>query len=258
MTSNSLNLGRFLNRVTRSAAGQIVSDPRQPERPRSFLTPRTPGPLPTPEEVDFAFHLLPESGIPIGRRTPQSLYIADVLKKIRQKYAPGEARRQLRRDYESKLGRRAYTTEQDAFDIANALDNLDEYDPDTYFELSQLTSSKENLEIYRSEMQKHRAALKAKEKIAAGKMWKSMRDKELEGWVKSNPDAQQELMRRKAVRGMQLISRDDIQRRGLLKMAASQLPVVKQGQQALNLAEKASPTLIKALKALLSRKFRSM
>lgn len=224
---------------------------------RSFLEPRVPGPIPTPEEVDFGFHLLPEPGIPTGKKSPKALYIADVLKKIRKKYVPGEPRRQLRRDYESKLGRRMNTAGWEAMHASTALDVVDEYDPDEYFEMMK-GNSKEDFNNYQAFIQKEKALLEKAEKVAWDKTWKVMDDASLIEWARDNPGAQKELMRRKAVRAMQLVGRDDIPRRGLLKMAASQLPVVKQGQQVLGMAEKSAPTLVKALKAILSRKFRSM
>lgn len=238
----------------------MVADPRRPDPVRTFLTPRVPGPIPTPEEVDFAFHLINKDNIPWKAEGPQSRYVADVLKKIRQKYAPGEARRQLRRDYESKLGRRAehYFDELHGDSTSAYQDAIDAQYED--WELEQQGVPKNERDVIRR--QKAEKANADHLKVVQ----KSLRyepDPLLNG-LASNPNdyrskvAQEELLRRKAVRGLQLISRDDIPRRGLLKMGASQLPVVKQGQRLLEVGEKASPVLIKALKAILSRKFRSM
>lgn len=226
----------------------MVSDPRRPDPVRTFLTPRVPGPVPTPEEVDFGLHLLPEKLYPPQRKTPQSLYIADVLKKIRQKYAPGEARRQLRRDYESKLGRRSDSIDNLLHsNMVNGMEyvgTVPREDPDYLPGLEDLSREQEVL-------------IKKELRTLSDKALKSL-DLSHVPWIDAKSEVERELLRRKAVRGLQLIGRDDIPRRGLLKMAASQLPVVKQGQQVLGMAEKASPTLVKALKAILSRKFRSM
>ena len=252
MASNAHNLGRFLNRVTKGAAGQMVSDPRRPDPVRTFLTPRVPGPIPTPEEVDFAFHVMPEPNIPSGPNQPKALYIADVLKKVRQKYGPGEARRQLRRDYESKLGRRSGNLDRLLHsNMVNGLEythSVPHEDPDYSAGLDDLVREQKSL-------------LKKELRSLPDRYLYEGRNEYLTRGIPgfdAKAEVEAELLRRKAVRGLQLVTRDDIPRRGLLKMAASQLPVVKQGQRLMEVGEKMSPVLIKALKAILSRKLRSM
>lgn len=252
MTNNARNLGRFLNRVTRGAAGQVVAAPRHPDPARTFLAPRIPGPLPTPEEVDFAFEVIPQPHIPFGPNQPKALYIADVLKKVRQKYGPGEARRQLRRDYESKLGRRSGNLDRLLHsNMVNGLEythSVPHEDPDYSAGLDDLVREQKSL------LKKELRALPDKYLHAKRNEYLT---RDVPGFD-AKAEVEAELLRRKAVRGLQLVTRDDIPRRGLLKMAASQIPAVKQGQRLLEAGERVSPVLIKALKAILSRKFRSV